>query len=63
MFIDLWQKTIEIRRQDELLKAQEIATLERESESRYRSLADAVPQIVWTIRFARMARRRSWWTR
>jgi PAS domain S-box-containing protein len=48
VFIDLWQKTVEIRRQDELLKAQEIATLERESESRYRSLADAVPQIVWT---------------
>ena len=48
VFIDLWQKTVEIRRQDELLKAQEIAALERESELRYRSLADAVPQIVWT---------------
>ena len=48
VFIDLWQKTVEIRRQDELLKAQEIATIERESELRYRSLADAVPQIVWT---------------
>jgi PAS domain S-box-containing protein len=48
VFIELWQKTVKIRRQDALLKAQEIATLERESESRYRSLADAVPQIVWT---------------
>ncbi len=48
VFIDLWQKTVEIRRQNELLTAQEIAALERESESRYQSLADAVPQIVWT---------------
>ena len=46
VFIDLWQKTVEIRRQDALLKAQEISALERESEERYRSLADAVPQIV-----------------
>jgi PAS domain S-box-containing protein len=48
VFIDLWQKTVEIRRQQELIKTQEIAALERESELRYRSLADAVPQIVWT---------------
>jgi len=48
VFIDLWQKTVEIRRQGELIKAQEIARLERESEERYRSLADAVPQIVFT---------------
>ena len=48
VFIDLWQKTVEIRRQDALLKEQEIRALERESEERYRSLADAVPQIVWT---------------
>ena len=48
VFIDLWQKTVEIRRQDALLKEQEISALERESEERYTSLADAVPQIVWT---------------
>ena len=48
VFIDLWQKTVEIRRQDALLREQEISALERESEERYRSLADAVPQIVWT---------------
>ena len=48
VFIDLWQKTVEIRRQDALLKEREIRALERESEERYRSLADAVPQIVWT---------------
>src|SRR6187551_937426 len=48
VFIDLWQKTVELRRQDALLKEQALATLEHESELRYRSLADAVPQIVWT---------------
>ena len=48
VFIELWQKTVEIRRRDALLAEQERAALERESEERYRSLADAVPQIVWT---------------
>ena len=48
VFIELWQKTVEIRRRDALLAEQELQTLERESEVRYRSLADAVPQIVWT---------------
>jgi PAS domain S-box-containing protein len=48
VFIDLWEKTVEIRRRDALLAEQELAAVERESEVRYRSLADAVPQIVWT---------------
>ncbi len=48
VFIELWQKTVEIRRRDALLAEQELAAAERESEVRYRSLADAVPQIVWT---------------
>ena len=48
VFIDLWQKTVELRRQDAALSDLALATLERESEQRYRSLADAVPQIVWT---------------
>ena len=48
VFIELWQKTVEIRRRDALLAEQELAAVERESERRYRSLADAVPQIVWT---------------
>jgi PAS domain S-box-containing protein len=48
VFIDLWQKSVEIQRQGALLKTQEIAALERESEERYRSLADAVPHIVFT---------------
>ena len=48
VFIELWQKTAELRRRDALLAEQELAAVERESEVRYRSLADAVPQIVWT---------------
>jgi PAS domain S-box-containing protein len=48
VFIELWQKTVEIRRRDALLAERELAAAERESEVRYRSLADAVPQIVWT---------------
>ena len=48
VFIDLWQKTVEIQNRDALLAEQELAAVERESEVRYRSLADAVPQIVWT---------------
>jgi PAS domain S-box-containing protein len=48
VFIDLWQKTEEIRRRDALLAEQELAALERESDVRYRALADSVPQIVWT---------------
>ena len=49
VFIELWQKTMELRRRDALLAEQELAAVERESEVRYRSLADAVPQIVWTV--------------
>ena len=48
VFIDLWQKTVEIRRQDALLKEQEISALERSSEERYRFLGDSIPQQVWT---------------
>jgi PAS domain S-box-containing protein len=48
VFIDLWQKTVEIRRQDALLKEQEITALERSSEERYRFLGDSIPQQVWT---------------
>jgi PAS domain S-box-containing protein len=48
VFIDLWQKTVEIRRQDSLLKQQEIRALERSNEERYRFLGDSIPQQVWT---------------
>jgi PAS domain S-box-containing protein len=48
VFIDLWQKAAEIRRQDALISAQELAALEQTSEERYRFLGDSIPQQVWT---------------
>jgi PAS domain S-box-containing protein len=48
VFIELHAKTEQLRRQSELLRQQEIAEERRVSEERYRQLADAMPQIVWT---------------
>ncbi len=48
VFIDLWLAREEVRRTEELLRVQELAAERRESEERYRSLAEALPQIVWT---------------
>jgi PAS domain S-box-containing protein len=48
VFIELWEKTEQLKRQAELLREQEVGELRRESEERYRQLADAMPQIVWT---------------
>jgi PAS domain S-box-containing protein len=48
VFIELHVKTVELRRQSELLREQELAEERRVSEERYRQLADAMPQIVWT---------------
>jgi PAS domain S-box-containing protein len=47
VFIELWQKTVDLRERDARIAEQELAALERESEERYRALADAVPQIIW----------------
>jgi PAS domain S-box-containing protein len=48
VFLELYEKNEELRRQRELLGLQEMAELRRESAERYRQLADAMPQIVWT---------------
>ncbi len=48
VFVELWQKTRQLREQAARLHEQELAALERASEARYRQLADAMPQIVWT---------------
>ena len=48
VFIELHRKTQQLREQAERLAAQELAAVRRESEERYRQLADAMPQIVWT---------------
>ena len=49
VFIELWDKNRQLREQSEQLHAQELAALERAGEERYRALADAMPQIVWTF--------------
>ena len=48
VFVELWQKTVELGLQAELLREQELAALEQESEARYRFLGDSIPQQVWT---------------
>ena len=48
VFIELWRKTELLKRQEELLREQELTALRAKSEERYRELADAMPQIVWT---------------
>jgi PAS domain S-box-containing protein len=48
VFIELHRKNEELKRQAELLREQEVAAERRVSEERYRQLADAMPQIVWT---------------
>jgi PAS domain S-box-containing protein len=48
VFIDLHRKNQEVARQGKLLREQEVEAERRLSEERYRQLADAMPQIVWT---------------
>jgi PAS domain S-box-containing protein len=48
VFVELWEKNEQLRAQARQLHARELSALERASEERYRQLADAMPQIVWT---------------
>jgi PAS domain S-box-containing protein len=48
VFVDLWEKNEQLREQEERLRVQEVAQATRASEERYRTLAEAMPQIVWT---------------
>jgi PAS domain S-box-containing protein len=48
VFIELHEKSEQLRRQTELLKEQELAELRRESEERYRFLAESQPDQIWT---------------
>ena len=48
VFVELWVKNRQLQQQAELLHERELAEVERASEARYRQLADAMPQIVWT---------------
>ena len=48
VFIELHDKNEQLRHQTELLKEQELAELRRESEERYRFLAESQPDQIWT---------------
>jgi PAS domain S-box-containing protein len=48
VFVELWEKGEQIQQQAEQIHEQKLDALERASEERYRQLADAMPQIVWT---------------
>jgi PAS domain S-box-containing protein len=48
VFVELWEKSRQLQEQALQLHEQELAALEQASEERYRQLADAMPQIVWT---------------
>jgi PAS domain S-box-containing protein len=48
VFIELYEKTEQLKRQAEQLREQELAELRRESEEQYRFLAESVPDQVWT---------------
>ncbi len=48
VFVELWDKNRQLQQQAAQLHEQELHALERTSEERYRQLADAMPQIVWT---------------
>jgi PAS domain S-box-containing protein len=48
VLVELWEKTKQVQAQAGLLAEQELDQLRRASEERYRQLADAMPQIVWT---------------
>jgi PAS domain S-box-containing protein len=48
VFVELHQKRELVNRQSALLRERELADAVRASEARYRALADAMPQIVWT---------------
>ena len=50
VFVDLWRKGEQIKRQAALLRAQELIDLERKSETRFRALTDSMPQCVWAAR-------------
>jgi PAS domain S-box-containing protein len=47
VFVELWQKGELLRRQEVELRQREVAEAVFESEARYRTLAEAMPQIVW----------------
>jgi PAS domain S-box-containing protein len=52
VFVALFESRRIVQRQEAMLREHALATQRRESEERYHSLAEAVPQIVWTANVA-----------
>jgi len=50
VFVELWQKSELLRRQEALLRAREVIEVEKRGETRYRALTDSMPQCVWAAR-------------
>lgn len=57
VFIDLYEKTLQVKKQEELIREKErlekeieLAELRQAQEERYRLLAESIPQMVWTSR-------------
>jgi PAS domain S-box-containing protein len=48
VFVELWEKNRQLAQQADELHRRELVELEEAGEERYRQLADAMPQIVWT---------------
>jgi len=47
VFVDLWRKGEQIKRQTAMLRAQELVELEQRNDRRYRQLTDSMPTCVW----------------
>lgn len=57
VFVDLYRKTLQVKKQEELIREKErlekeieMAELRRSQEERYRQLTESIPQMVWTSR-------------
>jgi PAS domain S-box-containing protein len=50
VFVELWRMGEVVKRQQAMLRAQELVELERRSETRFRALTDSMPQCVWAAR-------------
>src|SRR5438132_7356482 len=47
VFVDLWRKGEQVRRQQAMLRARELIAVEKRGELRFRVLTDSMPQCVW----------------
>src|SRR5450432_468051 len=50
VFVDLWRMGELVRRQQMMLRAQELVEVEKRSELRFHALTDSMPQCVWAAR-------------